>query len=414
MKRVVLASVCILSLLVLGDGFAQSKLGIGMNLGAQRIFGDRKSPSFAPAGEGVLSYRVAPFADLAIAVGYGMLKYVTPPGSGTTTTDMVNAELRGNLEVVSKGPFRPYLTVGVGLAHYKIREQTSRVSDGLFIGGGGFKFMVNPMFDIYASADYRFTTGDTFDSTVLEGKSKDGYLNLRTGVTYYLGGGRHAIPQIIADERAPFIELGDEPYAMDDDEAFDQQPVERTETKNMEEYVRLKSKVDQLVGNLDSHESEISDLQRKLTSRASRLGNLETKASQRQSVKLRSNSNMSSFADVYQEALTQFYNKNHSEAVSLFRLLLQQYPSHSLAGNCQFWLGQSLYTMDQYQEAIDEFFKVLSFDRSLKKDDALFYLGKVYLKLGSGERARESFARLMRDYPRSEYVSRAKNYVDKL
>ncbi|MFQ5648428.1 MAG: tetratricopeptide repeat protein [bacterium] len=401
--------------------FAQagaSKIGIGLNVGGQRIFGDRPEELFGVGGEGVISYRILPFADLALALGYSQLKYNFVPGTGTSTTDLINADLKANLEIMSSGLFRPFVTLGLGIANYKMRSSTSgRVNDGVFFGGGGFRLFMNPIFDLYASADYRFTTGDTFDSNTKEGTANDGYLSIRTGMTYYLGGGRRKEPQVIADERAPFIELQEDPYAEDSYSQEDPyspnetRPSSSRETKNMEEYVRLKSRVDQLVGNVDSREKEITDLNRELRNRKGQLSTLQNEATRKPPRQIRSRSSMSGFADIYQEALTNLYNKSYSEAISLFRLLLQQYAHHSLAGNCQFWIGKSYYAMNRYTEAVDEFYKVLSFERSLKKDDALFYLGRAYLKLGSGDQARETFTRLMRDYPTSEFVEQARTHM---
>jgi len=397
-----------------------SKIGLGFNIGGQRIYGDRPEELFGVGGEGVVSYRIAPFADIALALGYGQLKYNFVPGTPTSTTDMLNADLKGNLEVISKGVVRPFVTVGLGLVNYTIRNSGfKRANDAVFFGGGGVKFFVNPLIDLYAGADYRFSTGDTFDNVVKEGSANDGFLNIRTGMTYYLGGGRREEPQYIAEERAPFVELQEDPYAYQDDYQQDpgypeQQPQSQAGQKSMEEYVKLKSRMDQLVGSLGSNESEIAELQQELNNRKRRLSTMKQKASTQPPKQIRTSSSMSGFADIYQEGLTNFYNKNYSEAVSLFRLLLQQYSDHSLAGSCQFWIGQSLYAMQRYEEAADAFYKVLSFERSLKKDDALFHLGKTYLKLGSAERARESFARLVQDYPGSEFVDEAKNYVARL
>lgn len=399
-----------------------SKVGIGFNVGGQRIYSDQPEELFGIGGEGVISYRLAPFADIAFALGYGQLKYNFVPGTGTTTTDMINADIKGNLDIVSKGVFRPFVTVGLGLANYTVRGAGSgRVNDGVFFGGGGFKFVVNPMIDLYAGADYRFTTGDTFDG-LSRGQAKDGYLNLRTGMTYFLGGGRQEEPGIIADQRAPFVELEDDPYYTDtysdpyqsSDPTLDSAPATDSEPKNMEEYVKLKSRADLLLENADSKDQEIAKLQQQLRARRNKLESLEGNASAQPSKKIQTQSSMSGFADIYQEALANFYNKNYSEAVSLFKLLLQQFPNHSLSGNCQFWIGQSYMAMAKYQEAIDEFYKVLSFERSLKKDDSLFFLGKAYLELGSADRARESFTRLVRDYPNSEFVSEARGYVARL
>ena len=88
--------------------------------------------------------------------------------------------------------------------------------------------------------------------------------------------------------------------------------------------------------------------------------------------------------------------------------------AHKMAGSCQFWLGKSLFDMGKYREAIDEFYKVMTYDNSLKKDDALLWMGKAYLNLNMGDHARETFNRLVMEYPNSEFVAEAQSYLAKL
>ena len=73
-----------------------------------------------------------------------------------------------------------------------------------------------------------------------------------------------------------------------------------------------------------------------------------------------------------------------------------------------------MFSVNKYGDAIDEFYKVLSYQRSLKKDDSIFLLGQAYLKIGEGERAKESFTRLIREYPGSEFVKGAQGYLRNL
>ena len=47
-------------------------------------------------------------------------------------------------------------------------------------------------------------------------------------------------------------------------------------------------------------------------------------------------------------------------------------------------------------------------------DDAQLKLGLCYWKLGDTERARQEFERLISDYPNSEYVGKAQQYLSKL
>ena len=182
----------------------------------------------------------------------------------------------------------------------------------------------------------------------------------------------------------------------------------------MEEYVKFKSRIDALSQDMDSKEKKIIQMQNALNERKRTLASMENRADKQPGRSLPKNSSMSGFSEIYEEALINYYNKNYKEAISLLRLLLQQYSSHSLASNCQYWIAQSMFSMNQYGDSIDEFYKVLSYQRSLKKDDSIFLLGQAYLKIGEGERAKESFTRLIREYPDSEFVQGAQSYLRNL
>jgi len=398
--------------------FAQSnkgKLGVGLDVGAQRAYGDRSSSfvNFGPGMEGFVTYRLLPFADIALGFGYNQIKSQFVAGGGTSTTDLFNFDLRGNFEVISIGALRPYVSLGAGLITPKVRNAKPAMSTKLassFFGGGGFKVQLSPKLNVFVGADYRFTSTDQLDNPLPEGKNNDGYLTARTGVTYYFKGEHDEAPQIIASERVPFYELdsesAEEPYTGSRSGIAD--------PGDMEEYVKLKSRVDALSENIGDKDRQIAELQSSVGQRKRRLSSLEQRAFAQPSKTFRSNSSMSGFTEIYKEALANYYNKNFSQALSLFEILLRQYSEHNLASSCQYWVGKSLFAMRRYQEAVEEFNKVLSYPRSLKKDDSLFHLGKAYMQLGMNSRAREYFSRLLQDYPRSEYVGEARSLSARL
>ncbi|MFQ5769948.1 MAG: outer membrane beta-barrel protein, partial [bacterium] len=164
---------------------ATNKWSVGLNVGGQRLYGDRTSVGVGLGFEGFITNRLLKFADLSFALGYSQLKYkfTTIP----STTDLFNADLKGNFEVVSRGLLRPFVTVGLGVVNFHILNSgIGRFWDATLFGGGGFKINFNSRFDWIIAADYRFTTGDNFDNIINEGKSKDGYLNVRAGVAYKL------------------------------------------------------------------------------------------------------------------------------------------------------------------------------------------------------------------------------------
>lgn len=395
----------------------EGKFGLGFQTGINRIYGDLTQTNqreyFGFGFGGFLSYRVLPFADVALGLNFNQLRfdpvYNVP---GWTNQNTVSGDLSANFSPFSIGRFRPYLSGGSGLLLFNGNTVAT------YFGGGGMRYRLSPKLTLFASADYRFADTDRLDNASNAGTAKDGFLTANSGIVYSLGSSPDRdTPDVIAEEGAPFFEVD----GSDDFMGFDDQPsagsgrgARASGGKSMEEYVRLKSRMDQLSGDLDARQREIADLRQRLRDKKQRLASLRGQAQRVPVKRLAKNTSVSSYSGIYEQALTNFYNKEYGEAVELFKLLLQRDPQNSLAGNCQFWLGQSLFELKRYQEAADEFYKVLSYERTLKKDDALFSLGQSYLQMGAGDRARESFVRLLRDFPSSEFTSEAKNYIAKL
>ena len=80
---------------------------------------------------------------------------------------------------------------------------------------------------------------------------------------------------------------------------------------------------------------------------------------------------------------------------------MKRYPSHELADNAQYWLGECFYHRKDYSMALREFRRVVEkFPRGNKVPDALLKLGFSYLALGSTRPGREALTELVRSYPR--------------
>ena len=120
------------------------------------------------------------------------------------------------------------------------------------------------------------------------------------------------------------------------------------------------------------------------------------------------------YKEDYQMALEEYYNRNYKQAIQMFEELLARDSSNSLADNCRYWIGECYYGLGNYNQAIIEFTKVFSFTKSNKMDDAQLKLGLCYWRLGDRDRAVQEFERLVNEYPDSEYVEKAREFLSKL
>jgi tol-pal system protein YbgF len=120
------------------------------------------------------------------------------------------------------------------------------------------------------------------------------------------------------------------------------------------------------------------------------------------------------FEQQYDEARRAYNARDFKRAVQQFEALLIENRNHSLADNCQYWIGESYYGMGNYEQAIAAFEKVFTFSNSNKYADSQLKLGLSYMRMSNTARAAQEFQKLIDNYPTSEYVSVAKQYLVKL
>ncbi len=117
---------------------------------------------------------------------------------------------------------------------------------------------------------------------------------------------------------------------------------------------------------------------------------------------------------VYGAALATFRAREHGQAVLEFLDFLGKYPTHPLAVNAQYWIGEAYYAQRDYRQALLEFQKVLEMPRRPdggKIPDALLKIGLCYANLRQATRAYQTWERVIRDHPRSEAAVHARNFL---
>ncbi|HKV16344.1 MAG TPA: tol-pal system protein YbgF [Reyranella sp.] len=103
---------------------------------------------------------------------------------------------------------------------------------------------------------------------------------------------------------------------------------------------------------------------------------------------------------LYHAAFKLLQDGDYAGAERDFRAFVQRYPKHALAGNAQYWLGESYYARRDYQNAMTAFaegYKV--YKSSAKGPDNLLKLGITLAVLGRKSDACAVFSRFTHDYP---------------
>ncbi len=402
----------------------QSKFGIGLNAGVQKPFCDVLHTGLGPAGEFMMRFLVSNRFNLSMGIGYGLLNDGFT--KNTFETNLITGDLKANINLLAPGRVNPYLTVGLGVFSFEYKQtesyaiglptlQGQRYFDGALIVGGGMEIMTSPKFALNLFADYRHTTGDALDG--FDFGNKDGYLNVRGGFTYYMSkrplGAMPEGEDLLAMQNREFGESNQSAPEDSQNLAMFEAKIDKLEAAesefNMEQYVRLKSRVDELNVLIDEKEKELEELRATLELKDQRITTLESSLQ-----RTTTTGSSGDFSDLYESALRNYYSRSFQAAIDLFQDLQNRFPNHNLASNCQYWIGECYFGLNDYVHAAEAFQAVFNYSISYKKDDATLMLGRCYFNMNDLARSRSYFQGVINDYPDSEYIEKAKQWLTRI
>jgi tol-pal system protein YbgF len=105
---------------------------------------------------------------------------------------------------------------------------------------------------------------------------------------------------------------------------------------------------------------------------------------------------------MYNDAMKKLQDGDNAGAERGFKAFLQSHPKHALAGNAQYWLGESYYARKDYQNAMTAFAEgYKTYKASPKGPDNLLKLGITLAVMGRKADACQVFAKFSQDYPRA-------------
>ncbi len=104
--------------------------------------------------------------------------------------------------------------------------------------------------------------------------------------------------------------------------------------------------------------------------------------------------------DAYEAAINQLKRGQFDIAEAELANFLQRYPTHNLAGNAQYWLGETFYVRGAYRQAAEAFLTgYTTYASSVKAPDSLLKLGMTLAALGQQEQACATLGELTRRFP---------------
>lgn len=103
---------------------------------------------------------------------------------------------------------------------------------------------------------------------------------------------------------------------------------------------------------------------------------------------------------IYETAYGYVLQQDYGAAEAAFRDFLTAYPTDPLAGNAQYWLGETYFVRGQYKKAADAFLKGSEdYANGAKASDSLLRLAMSLDRLGHAEAACRSLSRLLSQFP---------------
>jgi tol-pal system protein YbgF len=103
---------------------------------------------------------------------------------------------------------------------------------------------------------------------------------------------------------------------------------------------------------------------------------------------------------LYERAYGYLLQKDYSTAETTFDDFLKRHAGHQLAGNAQYWLGETYYVRGQYRPAATAFLKgYQDYAKSQKASESLLKLAMSLQRLGQKDAACSSFAEFATKYP---------------
>lgn len=106
--------------------------------------------------------------------------------------------------------------------------------------------------------------------------------------------------------------------------------------------------------------------------------------------------------DQYKYAFGLLRKNDYGAAARAFEAFLQQHPQHELAGNAQYWLGETYYVQGAYDKAAVAFLEgYRTYPKNAKAPDNLLKLGLTMANLEKTREACAAFGRIGSEYPQA-------------
>lgn len=104
--------------------------------------------------------------------------------------------------------------------------------------------------------------------------------------------------------------------------------------------------------------------------------------------------------EIYRTSYNDYINGNYDLAISGFQEYLKKFSSSEMAGNAQYWIGESYYSLKNFVKASEEFDKLINnYPKSNKVTSALLKKAYSYIEIERTNEAKEQLKDLIKRFP---------------
>lgn len=118
---------------------------------------------------------------------------------------------------------------------------------------------------------------------------------------------------------------------------------------------------------------------------------------------------------IYDAAYNAFEKGQYKEAREKFEAFIKEFPQDELSDNAQFWIAETYYREEDFENAILAYEKVLKkYPKSKKVPGALLKQGFAFIELGDNKTGKVILEKLMESYPGSKQAELAKKKIEEI
>lgn len=117
---------------------------------------------------------------------------------------------------------------------------------------------------------------------------------------------------------------------------------------------------------------------------------------------------------LYERGLKDLQAGDYNGAQADFLTMVTKFPQHKMAGNAQYWLGETFYVQRQYKQAAEAFLAgYTTYAESNKAPDSLLKLGMTLTALGEKQTGCNAFAELDAKFPNASPAIAKRAQIEK-